>query len=186
VVADKRIFGNAGFLKKGSVVKKGHQTHARRGGHRGSKLGYSDSNNISGLAFSPQRSCRPDNDVLVETGARLLVVAALGRTRRRSWRLIDRLADQRRDVVDTRAAHLLRGGRHFSIMFGLAHQRSLSGRWGWLVPNGIIDLFLVGVILFGLPGTAAWVLGLQVGIDLVYGGSALIALSLSAHRSKSA
>ena len=43
----------------------------------------------------------------------------------------------------------------FSIMFGLAHQRSLSGRWGWLVLNGIIDLFLVGVILFGLPGTAA-------------------------------
>jgi uncharacterized membrane protein HdeD (DUF308 family) len=74
----------------------------------------------------------------------------------------------------------------FSIMFGLEHQRSLSGRWGWLVLNGVIDLFLVGVILFGVPGTAAWVLGLLVGIDLVYGGSALIALSLTAHRSKSA
>ncbi len=70
----------------------------------------------------------------------------------------------------------------FSIMFGLEHQRSLSGRWGWLVLNGIIDLFLVGVILVGLPGTAAWALGLLVGIDLVYGGSALIALSLAAHR----
>jgi uncharacterized membrane protein HdeD (DUF308 family) len=46
----------------------------------------------------------------------------------------------------------------FSIMFGLEHQRALAGRWGWLVLNGIIDLFLVGVILFGLPGTAAWVL----------------------------
>lgn len=74
----------------------------------------------------------------------------------------------------------------FSIMFGLEHQRSLSGRWGWLVLNGIIDLFLVGAILFGLPGTAAWVVGLLVGIDLVYGGSALIALSLTAHGSKSA
>jgi uncharacterized membrane protein HdeD (DUF308 family) len=73
----------------------------------------------------------------------------------------------------------------FSIMFGLSHQRSLSGRWGWLVLNGIIDLFLVGVILIGLPDIAAWVLGLLVGIDLVYGGSALIALALSAH-SKSA
>ena len=69
----------------------------------------------------------------------------------------------------------------FSIMFGLEYQRALSGRWGWLVLNGIIDLFLVGVILIGLPGTAVWVLGLLVGIDLVYGGVALIALSLAAH-----
>jgi hypothetical protein len=68
---------------------------------------------FSELAFSPQRSCRPDNGVLVETGAGLLVVAALGRTRGRGWRLVDRLAGQRRDVVDTCAAHLLRGGRHF-------------------------------------------------------------------------
>jgi hypothetical protein len=74
----------------------------------------------------------------------------------------------------------------FSIMFGLEHQRALSGRWGWLVLNGIIDLFLVGIIIVGLPGSALWVLGLLVGIDLVYGGSALIALSLTAHRSKSA
>lgn len=74
----------------------------------------------------------------------------------------------------------------FSIMFGLEHQRALSGRWGWLVLNGIVDLFLVGVILIGLPGTAVWVLGLLVGIDLVYGGAALIALALTAHRKKSA
>lgn len=74
----------------------------------------------------------------------------------------------------------------FSIMFGLEHQRSLSGRWGWLVVNGIIDLFLVGVILVGLPGTAVWVLGLLVGIDLVYGGSSLIVLSLTAHAKKPA
>jgi uncharacterized membrane protein HdeD (DUF308 family) len=74
----------------------------------------------------------------------------------------------------------------FCIMFGLEHQRALSGRWGWLVLNGIIDLFLVGVIAFGLPGTAAWALGLLVGIDLVYGGAALIGLSLTAHAAKSA
>ncbi len=69
----------------------------------------------------------------------------------------------------------------FSIMFGLEYQRALSSRWVWLVLNGIIDLFLVGAIVIGLPGTAVWVLGLLVGIDLVYGGAALIALSLAAH-----
>lgn len=74
----------------------------------------------------------------------------------------------------------------FSIMFGLEHQRLPSGRWGWLVFNGIIDLFLVGVIIFGLPGDAVWVLGILVGIDLVYGGSALIALSLAARAKSSA
>jgi uncharacterized membrane protein HdeD (DUF308 family) len=74
----------------------------------------------------------------------------------------------------------------FWIMFGLAHQRTLPGRWDWLVLNGIIDLFLVGVILIGLPSTSAWILGLLVGIDLVYGGAALIALSLTARSGKSA
>ena len=74
----------------------------------------------------------------------------------------------------------------FSIMFGLEHQRALSGRWGWLVFNGVIDLFLVGVIVVGLPNVAAWVPGLLVGIDLVYGGLALIVLSLAAHASKPA
>jgi uncharacterized membrane protein HdeD (DUF308 family) len=72
----------------------------------------------------------------------------------------------------------------FSIMFGLEYQRALSSRWIWLVLNGVIDLFLVGVILVGLPGTAVWVLGLLVGIDLVYGGVALIALSLTAHSAR--
>ena len=39
----------------------------------------------------------------------------------------------------------------FSIMFELEHQRALSGRWGWLVLNGIINLFLVGVFSSGFP-----------------------------------
>jgi uncharacterized membrane protein HdeD (DUF308 family) len=68
----------------------------------------------------------------------------------------------------------------FSIMSGLEYQRALSGRWSWLVIKGIIDLFLVGVILFGFP-----VPRLECG-GFWYGGAALIGLSLTAHRSKSA
>lgn len=68
----------------------------------------------------------------------------------------------------------------FSILFGLEHQRALSGRWFWLVLNGIIDLGLAGIIFFGLPGSAAWALGLLVGIDLVFGGAALIGMALHA------
>jgi uncharacterized membrane protein HdeD (DUF308 family) len=74
----------------------------------------------------------------------------------------------------------------FSIMFGLEHKRLLSGRWGWLVVNGVIDLVLAAIIIYGFPNTAVWVLGLLVGIDLIFGGMALAALALAAHEGKSA
>jgi uncharacterized membrane protein HdeD (DUF308 family) len=67
-----------------------------------------------------------------------------------------------------------------SIMFALEHKRELSGRWGWMLASGIIDLILAAVILAGLPGTAAWALGLLVGINLVFGGTALIGMALHA------
>jgi uncharacterized membrane protein HdeD (DUF308 family) len=67
-----------------------------------------------------------------------------------------------------------------SIMFALDHKRELSGRWGWMLASGIIDLILAGIILAGLPGTAAWAIGLLVGINMVFGGSALIAMALHA------
>jgi len=67
-----------------------------------------------------------------------------------------------------------------SIMFALEHKRELSGRWGWMLASGIVDLILAALILLGLPGTAAWAIGLLVGINLVFGGSALIGMALHA------
>jgi uncharacterized membrane protein HdeD (DUF308 family) len=67
-----------------------------------------------------------------------------------------------------------------SIMFALEHKRELSGRWGWMLASGIIDVVLAGIILAGLPGSSFWVLGLLVGINLLFGGSALIAMALHA------
>ena len=67
-----------------------------------------------------------------------------------------------------------------SIMFALEHKGELSGRWGWMLASGIIDLILAAIILAGLPGTAAWALGLLVGINLVFGGTALIGMALHA------
>ena len=46
--------------------------------------------------------------------------------------------------------------------------------------SGVVDLFLAAIIFAGLPGTAAWAIGLLVGINLVFGGSALIAMALHA------
>ena len=67
-----------------------------------------------------------------------------------------------------------------SILFGFEHKSALSGRWGWMVLNGVIDLVLAGIIFAGLPGSAVWALGLLVGIDLVFGGMALIGMALHA------
>jgi uncharacterized membrane protein HdeD (DUF308 family) len=55
-----------------------------------------------------------------------------------------------------------------SIMFALEHKRELSGRWGWMLASGIIDLILAAIIFVGLPSTAAWAIGLLVGIDMVF------------------
>src|ERR1700688_1301020 len=67
-----------------------------------------------------------------------------------------------------------------SIMFALEHKRELSGRWGMMLLSGLVDLLLAGMIFAGLPGTAAWAIGLLVGINMIFGGSALIAMALHA------
>jgi uncharacterized membrane protein HdeD (DUF308 family) len=73
---------------------------------------------------------------------------------------------------------IIEGGA--SIMFALDHKRELSGQWGWMLVSGIIDLVLAAFIFAGLPSTAAWAIGLLVGINMVFGGSALIAMALHA------
>jgi uncharacterized membrane protein HdeD (DUF308 family) len=64
-----------------------------------------------------------------------------------------------------------------SIMYALEHKRELSGRWGMMLLSGVVDLILAAMIYAGLPGTAAWAIGLLVGINMVFGGSALIAMA---------
>ena len=73
---------------------------------------------------------------------------------------------------------LVEGG--VSIIYALQHQRALSGRWGWMLASGIVDVFLGLLLLIGLPGTALWALGLLVGINLLFGGWALILMALDA------
>ncbi|HZB91366.1 MAG TPA: HdeD family acid-resistance protein [Stellaceae bacterium] len=67
----------------------------------------------------------------------------------------------------------------FMIALGVAH-REASGRWYWLVANGVIDLVLAAIILSGLPGSFAWALGLLLGVDLAFGGWTLITMAFAA------
>jgi uncharacterized membrane protein HdeD (DUF308 family) len=67
-----------------------------------------------------------------------------------------------------------------SIMLALNHRNGFSGRWAMLLFSGVVDLILAAIIFTGLPGTAAWAIGLLVGINLVFGGSVLISMALHA------
>jgi uncharacterized membrane protein HdeD (DUF308 family) len=68
------------------------------------------------------------------------------------------------------------------IILAIAHRRELTGRWEWILLNGVIDLILAAIVIAGLPGTLVWVLGLLVGIDLLFGGGALIAMAIEARK----
>jgi uncharacterized membrane protein HdeD (DUF308 family) len=67
-----------------------------------------------------------------------------------------------------------------TIMYAVEHKAQLSGRWGWMLASGIVDLILAGIIFAGLPGTASWALGLLVGINMLFGGTAMIGMALAA------
>ncbi len=70
----------------------------------------------------------------------------------------------------------------FTIALAIEHRRQLTGRWEWMVVNGVVDLILAAIIVAGLPGSFEWALGLLLGIDLLFGGASLIAVALSARQ----
>ncbi len=69
-----------------------------------------------------------------------------------------------------------------SIAYAIEHRTGRSGRWGWLLASGVLDLALGGILFAGLPGDALWALGLLIGINLVFGGWSLVAMALHARR----
>ncbi|NVN86166.1 MAG: HdeD family acid-resistance protein [Rhodopseudomonas sp.] len=69
-----------------------------------------------------------------------------------------------------------------TIMYALDHRRELSERWGWMLVAGLMDLVVAFIIITGLPGSAAWAIGLLVGINLLFGGTTLIGLALAARK----
>ena len=71
-----------------------------------------------------------------------------------------------------------------TIMYAIEHRRALSGRSSWLVVSGILDLILAGIVFEGLPGAALWAPGLLVGINMVFGGWALVAMGLHGRRER--
>jgi uncharacterized membrane protein HdeD (DUF308 family) len=49
--------------------------------------------------------------------------------------------------------------------------------WGWILVSGLLSLVLAGIIFSGLPGTATWVIGLLLGINMIFFGISLATLA---------
>jgi uncharacterized membrane protein HdeD (DUF308 family) len=55
-----------------------------------------------------------------------------------------------------------------------------TGRWVMLILGGIIDLALAGLVIAGWPNTSVFILGLYVGINMLFTGFALVFAALDA------
>ena len=52
--------------------------------------------------------------------------------------------------------------------------------WGWMAANGVLSLGLALIMVFAVPATTVVLVGLYLGISLLFDGIALIMLGLSA------
>ena len=75
------------------------------------------------------------------------------------------------------ACFLMVGGI-FKVVSAVAYR---FAAWGWPLAGGIIDVILGVMIWQGWPTSALWVIGLFVGIDLIFRGFNWIALGLALH-----
>lgn len=57
-----------------------------------------------------------------------------------------------------------------------------AGYWGWLVAGGILSILLGIMVIAQWPAAAIWLVGLLVGIDLMFSGWTLLWLTLLARQ----
>ncbi len=66
-----------------------------------------------------------------------------------------------------------------ALIIGAFQLRAHAG-WIWTLISGVASLVLGGLVYAKWPSDSVWVLGLFFGINLLFNGSALLALGLSA------
>lgn len=63
--------------------------------------------------------------------------------------------------------------------FILAYELRPRPNWGWLLVNGLLSLAMGIIIWANWPGSAFWVIGLLVGINMLFFGISLLALGIA-------
>ena len=72
---------------------------------------------------------------------------------------------------------IVHGISSFSLAFAM---KGHTGRWVLLLVSGAIDFLLAGLVIAGWPGSSIFILGIYVGINLLFTGFALISAALGA------
>jgi len=70
----------------------------------------------------------------------------------------------------------------FQIAASLAYRQVLGTSWGFMLLSGIVDLALAAIIIFGLPMSAGWTLGIIVGVNLITTGYAILVTAFTGRR----
>jgi len=68
----------------------------------------------------------------------------------------------------------------FQIAGSFAYRDAMPGSWGWMLASGISDLILAGLFIVYWPVSAAWALGLLVGVNLITSGVAIVVTAIEA------
>ncbi|MWP46442.1 HdeD family acid-resistance protein [Gilliamella sp. Pas-s27] len=66
----------------------------------------------------------------------------------------------------------------FTQLFAALNNRNLPS-WGWILTSAIITLILGFMIIIGWPYDSVWVLGMFLGIDLIFQGWAYVAIGFA-------
>ncbi len=60
------------------------------------------------------------------------------------------------------------------IIASIGFRNAFPQSWGWMLVSGLVDLALAALIISGWPASAAWTLGLLVGVNLISTGVAIL------------
>ena len=69
-----------------------------------------------------------------------------------------------------------------AIGLAAAYRRQRLNQWEWFAISGVAGLILAMLILSGLPGPYVWMLGLMLGVELIFDAGAVLAQVFNSDR----
>ena len=67
----------------------------------------------------------------------------------------------------------------FRLIAGIQGRSGGVPNAGWMIVNGILSIAIAVLVLLDLPSSAAWAIGLLVGIQLLFDGMMLITTAMA-------